>query len=191
MTAAVCCFEYVAFFVFAEYRSMDASSLGLVSDQFQVKVPALAAQPSWGEVLGFLVLGVFIVLTALAGISLFCTATGFFFQRLERGGRRPAAPGFVPVSAADPQRSPATSGDPLLPAVIAAAVAVVLDDRAFRIHRVAPVLGPYEQNWWGGEGRRQIFDSHAYSQRGAVRNLRPPIGRARVPRRRPTLKKYR
>lgn len=170
---------------------MDASSPGLALSQLQAKVPALAAQSSWGEVLGFLLLGVLIVMTALAGLSLLSAASGFFFKRLDRADRKPAAPGIAPATGAAPGRSSAACEDPLFPAVIAAAVAVVLDDRAFRILRVAPAPGHPEQNWWGGEGRRQIFDSHAYSQRGAVRSLRPPIGRARVPKRRQILKKHR
>jgi hypothetical protein len=170
---------------------MVGSSLGLALSQLQAKVPALAAQSSWGEVLGFLALGVSIVLTALAGLSLLTTATGFVFQRRDRAGRKPAAPGIVPVPEADPEGSRAPFGDPLLPAVIAVAVATVLHDQAFRVLRVAPAPGPPEPNSWGGEGRRQIFDSHAYSQRGAVRSLRPPTGRARVPKRRPIPKKHR
>lgn len=170
---------------------MVGSSFGLALSQLQAKVPALAAQSSWGEVLGFLALGVAIVLTALAGLSLLSTATGFFFKRLDRAGQKPAGPVIAPATGAAPGRSPATCEDPLLPAVIAAAVATVLHDQAFRILRVAPAPGPPEPNSWGGEGRRQIFDSHAYSQRGAVRSLRPPTGRARVPKRRPTLKKHR
>lgn len=170
---------------------MVGSSLGLALSQLQAKVPALVAQSSWGEVLGFLALGVAIVLTALAGLSLLSTATGFFFKRLDRAGQKPSGPAIARATGAAPGRSPATCEDPLLPAVIAAAVAVVLDDRAFRVLRVAPATGPLDPNSWGEEGRRQIFDSRAFPQYRIARNLRPPTGRARVPKRRPIPKKHR
>lgn len=174
---------------------MHAFSPGLALSQLQAKAPALSAQSSWGEVLGFLTLGLAIVLTALAGLSLLFSASGFFFKRLD-GAQKPAAWDSAPAPPSAPGRrspvtpvSPVIDEDPLLPAVVAAVVAVVLEDRAFRVLRVAQASGSHDPNSWGEEGRRQIFDSRALPQYRIARSLRSRIGRARVPKGRPIPKK--
>ncbi|MBN2241341.1 MAG: hypothetical protein JW793_01530 [Acidobacteria bacterium] len=167
---------------------MGGSYFCIASGQLQSKVPALSAQSSWGEVLGFLALGVTLVLATLAGLSVLCTVTGFCFQRLDRAGQRGAATGVVQVPEASAERPHAASDDPLLPVVIATAVAMVSDDRAFRIIRFAPAHVPGEQNSWGGEGRRQIFASHEYSRHRAVRSMRQPTGKSGGLMRRPAIK---
>lgn len=174
---------------------MYAFSPGLGLSQLQAKAPALSAQSSWGEVLGFLTLGLAIVLATLAGLSLFFSAIGFFFKRLDGASPKPAVRASAPATASAAGRSPVTPVSPvidedlLLPAVVAAVVAVVLNDRAFRVLRVAQASGPHDPNSWGEEGRRQIFDSRALPQYRIARNLRSRIGRVRVPKRLPIPKK--
>jgi Na+-transporting methylmalonyl-CoA/oxaloacetate decarboxylase gamma subunit len=117
------------------------------------KGPALTAESSWGDVFGFLCLGMFIVLATLAVLSMFCAVIGFFFKRIEA----------VKQSRDDvkmPQEiAPPIADTPHLP-VIAAAVAIVLDNHHYRITRITPARGS-----WALEGRRQIFASHIFAKR--------------------------
>jgi hypothetical protein len=73
--------------------------------------------------------------------------------------RRSLEPAGRPAAAAGPQRV-ATAVEPEIAAVIAAAVAVVLN-RPYRLVSVQQVVTPVPHlNVWALEGRTQIFQSH-------------------------------
>lgn len=165
---------------------MVASCFSLVLSQIPAKMPALTARSSWSEVVGFLVLGLVIVLLTLAGLSLLCALLGYCFQRWQPAARTAPATAHAAKGSSEP--SIAGSVDPDLLAVIAAAVTVVLEDQAHRILRIMPAYAPGESNPWGGEGRRQIFASHAYPQQRDTRDMRQPADRARGLRWRTTKK---
>lgn len=124
-----------------------------VSQAGVAKGPALTAESSWGEVFGFLCLGLFIVLAALAGLSMLCVVTGFFFKRFEDEKQ------VLEEEKKPKQIAPPATAD--LP-VIAAAVAIVLENHHYRITRITPAHGLDMHNPWAREGRRQIFASHIH-----------------------------
>ena len=121
------------------------------------KSPALTAESSWGDVFGFLCLGLVIVLATLASLSIFCAVIGFFFKRIDAAkqaqteagkSKKTMSPSLSPLpDAVDSSHIP----------VIAAAVAVILENHHYRIARIAPSRG---MEPWAQEGRRQIFAGH-------------------------------
>ena len=130
-----------------------------ISQTGAVKAPALTAESSWGDVFGFLCLGIFIVLSALAGLSILCAVIGFFFKRVEEAKQNREE-----VKKPRETAPSADDGFPHLP-VIAATVAVVLDNHHYRITRITPAHSLNELNPWAREGRRQIFNAHTRMRR--------------------------
>lgn len=108
----------------------------------------LAPHPTLTEAVEFLLVGQFMVLIVLGCLMLFITLNGLGFSRAAR-----AKPAPVPVAAPAPAPQPAA--DDAIPAVLAAAVAVMMEGQAHKIVRVAPA-----GDGWASEGRRQIFSSH-------------------------------
>ena len=126
-----------------------------VSQTGMGKNPALTTESSWGDVFGFLFLGLAIVISTLASLCIFCAIIGFFFKRIESAkhvreeagkSQKIASPG---ADAVDESHIP----------VIAAAVAVILENHHYRITRIASAR---RMEQWAQEGRRQIFAAHTY-----------------------------
>jgi Na+-transporting methylmalonyl-CoA/oxaloacetate decarboxylase gamma subunit len=123
---------------------------------------AEAAVNPWGVVVvGFLfviiVLALLASVTALMGVF-FTKQAAYSAERAAKAAQKAAeASGATQGTAAasSPAPAPASDDDPVLTAVIAAAVHTVMGDRP---HRVVSVRssGP----GWAQEGRRQIFSSH-------------------------------
>ena len=129
-----------------------------VSQAGAAKGPALTAESSWGDVFGFLCMGMFIVLATLASLSMLCAATGFFFKRFE------AAKQSREEVKKPREITPPVSVDSPHLLVIAAAVALMAENHNYRITRITPTRNPNENNSWAREGRRQIFASRIYTR---------------------------
>ncbi|MDR1728091.1 MAG: OadG family protein [Acidobacteriota bacterium] len=122
--------------------------------------PALTPGSSWGEVFGFLGLGLLIVLATLVGLAVLCALIGVVFKRSEAVAKAKAAAKAAPAADAPPV-APQVDDAPLV--AIAAAVAVMLENHQYRITRIAPAHGLDDHNPWAEEGRRQIFAGHVYA----------------------------
>jgi Na+-transporting methylmalonyl-CoA/oxaloacetate decarboxylase gamma subunit len=127
---------------------------------------AAAASSGTFEVVGVGFTFVMVVLALLAAVTAAIGALFVSFDAkktaqaaLKAAQATSAAPGPAPVPVAaakvsEPQKAD-SDDDPVLAAVIAAAVHSVIGDRAHRIVSIRPG-GP----GWAQEGRRQIFSSH-------------------------------
>lgn len=109
--------------------------------------------PSLTEAVEFLAVGQIMVLFVLGCLMLFITLNGAAFIKSAKKPEpvAPAASEPAPAAAA----APAPTAEEVIPAVIAAAVAVALDGQAHQIVRISPA-----RDSWASEGRRQIFSSH-------------------------------
>ncbi len=113
---------------------------------------ALPAVPSLAENLQYQIAGLLVVLFALGSLALLVWLAGKFFIIRDRT-KKVAAEAAAVAEAQIPA--------PVY-AVIAAAVATVLEDRHFVIHGVQ-TMDPRASLAWGAEGRRSIY---------ATRNVR-------------------
>lgn len=115
---------------------------------------AVAADPDLGESFRFQVTGLLVVLTALGALCVLIALIGRFFLAAERRTRAAAA--------SERHAGVATGGGavpPEIQAVIAAAVAAVLQGRHFAV-RAVHYVEPDQRRAWSLEGRRQIYASH-------------------------------
>lgn len=108
----------------------------------------LADHPTAMEALQYQFVGLIIVLIALGGLSVACSALSTVFRLAERGAKK---------------RTALAADRPADIAVIAAAAAAVIAEP----HRVTTIqLVPEGKQWdvirtaWSMEGRRQIYSSH-------------------------------
>lgn len=122
-------------------------------------VAALPAYPTLLESVGFQLVGLIVVFTALGLIWMMLEITGAWFRHLAASLKnKPAiiAPGST--SAVAPPPAPAANTDEAhLPVIIAAAVHSMLQGRR---HRIVAITTAPEHQAWSVEGRRHIFSSH-------------------------------
>ncbi len=108
----------------------------------------LSDHPSIGESIQFIFSGFLFVIVVLAAIGILTSLVGMIFKRLE------PKPAPKPAQVAAPAPA-APSEDANLPAVIAAAVYSVMQDKPHRIVQIRPA-----DETWAREGRRSILGSH-------------------------------
>jgi Na+-transporting methylmalonyl-CoA/oxaloacetate decarboxylase gamma subunit len=109
--------------------------------------------------LPYQLIGMAVVIVALAGLCFLCALAGWFFARRDRRAAAPPLPAPAPPSI--PSEPPAN--DPRLLAAIAAAVSVALEEHAHTIVDIAPAakINPMTSAW-AMEGRFQHFSSHKF-----------------------------
>lgn len=110
--------------------------------------------------LEFALLGMLIVMAALATLWLLCEATGFFFKRLEartatqQAAAMPAPATQAPLAVVIPA-APARAEEGAVPVVVLAAAVAAVIDQPHRVIEVRPASAA-----WSMEGRRQQLGSH-------------------------------
>jgi Na+-transporting methylmalonyl-CoA/oxaloacetate decarboxylase gamma subunit len=117
----------------------------------------LPEYPTVLETLGYQVVGLAVVFTALGLIWLLLEAMGMWFRRAAVRAAQPAATPAIPPPAAPEPSQPAPPDKPPVAVIIAAAVHTALGGRR---HRVVSITAAPDHQAWSVEGRRHIFSSH-------------------------------
>jgi len=111
----------------------------------------LPTYPNVGESVAYQLTGLFVVFSALGAIWIVMEIVGALFRRLSPAPSPPPSPPAPPATT-----PPAVALDPVLAAVIAAAVHHVINGP----HRVVAIHPVITSDDWSLEGRRDIFISH-------------------------------
>jgi hypothetical protein len=137
-------------------------NVDVILAQLGPQVPIDASTNTFGVV----VVGFLFVMLVLAALSAVTTILGVCFMRqaaadlakVAAAAERTAAqlsPAALAPAAVVPHAAPDADEEPVVIAVIAAAVHAVIGERAHHIVSIRPATGG-----WAQEGRRQIFSSH-------------------------------